>query len=184
MKKLLILLLMLVGVSAFAQKQKFIIVKTYKNGKATVSKIIPIAVQAPQVAKSVTKAKPQIKIKRIVKTVEIPVDRIVYKESIKYDTVRVPVEKIVEKQVIKQIPFETIVEKIVEKRIEAPITRNVYLGPNVLITNRHAIHGLGLSALIKNKHGELFQISGGMIMRQGLETPAPYINLGAFIKIK
>jgi hypothetical protein len=182
MKKLFILMLMLMGVSAFAQKPRFIIVKTYKNGKATVSKVIPIAAAPQPVIVPVVKVKP--KIKTITKTIQVPVERIVYKESIKYDTVKISVEKIVEKQVIKNIPFETIVEKIVEKRIETPPTRNIYLGPNAIVTDRNVVHGLGLSALIKNKHGEIFQINGGMIMREGLIAPTPYISLGAFIKIK
>jgi hypothetical protein len=179
MKNLFILMLMLMGVSAFAQKQKFIIVKSYKNGVATVSKVIPIPVPAPPVI-TIIKQKP----KRIIKKVEVPVERVVIKEVIKYDTVKVSVEKIVEKEVIKRIPYETLVEKVVEKRIETPPTRNIYLGPNLLITNRNTVHGLGLSTLIKNKHGEIFQINGGMIMREGLIAPTPYISLGAFIKLK
>ena len=73
MKKLYILLLMLMGVSAFGQKQKFIIVKTYKNGVATVSKVIPLPV--PQKIE-VTQIKyvPKIKIKKskpqIIKQIE------------------------------------------------------------------------------------------------------------------
>ena len=63
------------GVSAFAQKQRFIIIKTYKNGKATVSKVIPILPPAPQpVVVPVVKLKPKLKVKRIVKTVEVPVE--------------------------------------------------------------------------------------------------------------
>lgn len=63
------------GVSAFAQKQRFIIVKTYKNGKATISKVIPIAEPAPQpVIKPVVKLKSKPKIKRVVKTIEVPVE--------------------------------------------------------------------------------------------------------------
>lgn len=63
------------GVSAFGQKQKFIIVKTYKNGVATVSKIIPIAMPAPApVVVPVAKAKPKVKVKTITKTVEVPVE--------------------------------------------------------------------------------------------------------------
>ena len=173
-------MLMMLGVTTLAQKPKYIYLNAYSKGK--VVKTLRVIELVPKI----TLPKPQIKyITKVVnKKIKVPVEKIITKEVIKYDTVKVSVEKIVEKEVIKRIPFETIVEKIVEKRIEAPITRNVYIGPNMLITNRHAIHGLGLSALIKNKHGELFQISGGMIMRQGLETPAPYINLGAFIKIK
>jgi len=51
------------GVSAFAQKQKFIIIKTYKNGVATVSKVIPL--KQPQTI-NVTQIKyvPQVKIKK------------------------------------------------------------------------------------------------------------------------
>ena len=48
------------GVSAFGQKQKFIIVKSYKNGVATVSKIIPIAMPTPPPA-PVAKVKPKVK---------------------------------------------------------------------------------------------------------------------------
>jgi hypothetical protein len=171
---------MLMGVSAFAQKPKYIYLNAYSKGK--VIKTLRVIKLVPKM----TLPKPQIKYvtKVVKKKIEIPVEKVITKEIVKYDTVKVPVEKIVEKEVIKKVPYETLVEKVVEKRIETPPTRNVYLGPNLLITNRNSIHGLGLSALIKNKHGELFQISGGMIMRQGMETPAPFINLGAFIKIK
>ena len=63
------------GVSAFAQKQRFIIIKTYKNGKATVSKVIPILPPTPQpVVVPVVKSKPKLKVKRIIKTVEVPVE--------------------------------------------------------------------------------------------------------------
>lgn len=173
-------MLMLLGVTTYAQKPKYIYLNAYSKGKAIktlrVIKLVP----------KITLPKPQIKYvtKVINKKIEIPVEKIITKEVFKYDTIKVPVEKIVEKEVIKKVPYETIVEKVVEKRIEAPITRNVYLGPNVIVTDRNTVHGLGLSALIKNKHGEIFQLNGGMMMREGLTAPTPYINLGAFIKIK
>lgn len=173
-------MIMLLGVTAYAQKPKYVYVNTYFKGKRLktihVIKLVPKLILPP--------LPPKVKVVKITKQIEVPVERVVVKEIIKYDTVRVPVERIVEKEVIKRIPYETIVEKVVEKQIETPPTRNVYLGPNLLITNRNAIHGLGLSALIKNKHSEIFQITGGVIMRQGMETPAPYISLGAFIKLK
>ena len=80
MKKLYILLLMLMGVSAFGQKQKFIIVKTYKNGVATVSKVIPIPVPTPKpVIVPVAKA-PKPRVRTVTKTVEV----------LKYTMVSVP----------------------------------------------------------------------------------------------
>jgi hypothetical protein len=66
---------MLMGVSAFAQKQRFIIIKTYKNGVATVSKVIPIAMPAPKpVIVPVVKSKPKVKVKVINKFIEVPVE--------------------------------------------------------------------------------------------------------------
>lgn len=68
-------MLMLMGVSAFGQKQKFIIVKTYKNGVATVSKVIPIPLPAPTpVVVPVAKSKPKVKVRTVTKTVEVPVE--------------------------------------------------------------------------------------------------------------
>ena len=170
---------MLLGVTAYAQKPKYVYVNAYCKGKRLktlrVIKLVPKLVLPPQV-----------KVVKVTKHIEVPVDRIIYKEVIKYDTVKVPivVEKIVEKQVIKNVPYETITEKIVDRLVQVPITRDLYFGPNVIVTDRNTVHGLGLSTLIKNKHNEIFQINAGMMMRDGNTSPTPYVNFGAFIKIK
>lgn len=172
-------MVMLLGITAQAQKPKYVYINTYCKGKRL--KTIHVIKLVPKLV-----LPPQVKIIKIIKHIEVqvPVEKIITKEIIKYDTVKVPVEKIVERQVTQYIPVETIVEKIVEKRIEAPITKNIYLGPNFIVTDRNTVHGLGVNALIKNKYNEIFQIGGGMMMREGLTAPTSFVNLGVFIKLK
>ena len=172
-------MLVMLGVTAQAQKPKYVYVNTYCKGKRL--KTLRVIKLVPKVT-----LPSQVKVVKVTKHIEVPVDRVIYKEVIKYDTVKVPivVEKVVERQVPQFIPVETITEKIVDRVIQAPITRDIYLGPNVIVTDRNTVHGLGLSALIKNKHSEIFQISGGMMMRDGLAAPTPYVSFGAFIKLK
>ena len=211
MKKLYILLLVLMGVSAFAQKQKFIIVKTYKGGKATVSKIIPINV-APPIA-IIKPAKPKLIVKTKVKYVsrvdtiykhivetEIPVvdtaiivskyqavvtkkDKLVLADG--QGTVTIE-DKIAGNKFIYRTWLADINPRVVKevKEVEAKPKNSLYLGPNLISTPSRINHALGLSVLFKNKYNEIYHIGGGMIMRDGIIDPTPYINLGWYIKIK
>lgn len=180
------MLFMLLGVAALAQKPKYIIVKTYKDGQVISQKRLPIN-ECQQIVKTV----PVTKIVKKTVTVEVPVEKLVTKEVIKYDTIKIPVEKIVEKQVIKNIPYEVTVEKVVVKEVPAPATNAWYFGPSTMATLQNPNGGLGLnvatmgvSLLFKNKFSEIFQAGGGMMMRNGIQGPTPYVNFGWYIKIK
>ncbi len=178
------MLFMLLGVTALAQKPKYIIVKTYKNGQVIGQKRLPIQ-ECPPYVRTVHVPKG---VKKTI-TVEVPVEKIV--EVIKYDTVKIPVEKIVEKQVIKNIPYEVTVEKIVTKEVPAPLTNAWYFGPSSMATLQNPNGGLGLNVatmgvnlLFKNKYSEIFQAGAGVMLRTKSQGPTPYINLGWYIKIK
>ena len=202
---------MLMGVSAFAQKQKFIIVKSYKNGKATVSKVIPIAIQTPPPV--VKPSKPKLVVKTKVKYVS-RVDTI-YKHIVETQVPTVDTASIVSKYqavVTKKDKLVladgqgtvTIEDKIAGnkfiyrtwladinprvvkevKEVEAKPKNSLYLGPNLISTPSRINHALGVSLLFKSKYNEIYHVGAGMIMRDGIIDPTPYLNLGWYIKIK
>lgn len=212
MKKLYILLLMLMGVSAFAQKQKFIIVKTYKNGVATVSKIIPIAVPAPApVIVPVVKVKPKVKIKTVTKTVEVPVEVIkTVRDDRKVDSLQAVImsynvisnatdsyllehnqgivvvkEQLVGNKIVSRIWNADIKPVTKEKIVEIyrPKTVQWYMGPHITTNFTQPFQSFGISVVRKNLNDNMLQFQVGGNVHEGSMRPNAYMGIGMLLKL-
>jgi len=213
MKKLYILLLMLMGVSAFGQKQKFIIIKTYKNGVATVSKVIPI--KQPQTI-NVTQIKyvPQVKIKKS-KPQIVKVPQIEYKlvnvptAPTALDTVAILQQyypKNVHREVLtleegvgNVIITDTISHnrlvsrrwiadvkpKIKERIVEVyrPKTIQWYMGPHMTTNFTQPFQSFGLSIVRKSLNDNLLQLQVGGNVHEGSMRPNAYMGIGMLLKL-
>ena len=211
MKKLYILLLMLMGVSAFGQKQKFIIVKSYKNGVATVSKVIPIPLPTPPPAPivKIVKQKP----KRIVKTVEVPVEVVkTVTDDRKIDSLQAVImsynvisnstdsyllehnqgivvvkeqlvgNKIINRQWTADIqPIVKTKEKIVE--IYRPKEVQWYIGPHITTNFTQPFQSFGISVVRKNLNDNLLQFQVGGNVHEGSMRPNAYMGIGMLLKL-
>jgi len=211
MKKLYILLLMLMGVSAFGQKQKFIIVKSYKNGVATVSKVIPIPLPTPPPAPivKIVKQKP----KRIVKTVEVPVEVVkTVTDDRKIDSLQAVImsynvisnstdsyllehnqgivvvkeqlvgNKIINRQWTADIqPIVKTKEKIVE--IYRPKEIQWYIGPHITTNFTQPFQSFGISVVRKNLNDNLLQFQVGGNVHEGSMRPNAYMGIGMLLKL-
>ena len=210
MKKLYILLLMLMGVSAFGQKQKFIIVKSYKNGVATVSKIIPIAMPTPPPA-PVAKVKPKVKIRTVTKTVEV----------LKYTMVSVPTaptaldtvailqqyypknvhrevltleegvgnvvitDTISHNRLVSRRWIADIKPKVKERIVEVyrPKTVQWYMGPHITTNFTQPFQSFGLSVVRKSLNDNLIQFQVGGNVHEGSMRPNAYMGVGMLLKL-
>lgn len=211
MKKLYILLLMLMGVSAFGQKQKFIIVKSYKNGVATVSKVIPIPLPTPPPSPivKIVKQKP----KRIIKTVEVPVEVVkTVRDDRKIDSLQAVImsynvisnstdsyllehnqgivvvkeqlvgNKIINRQWTADIqPIVKTKEKIVE--IYRPKTVQWYMGPHITTNFSQPFQSFGLSIVRKNLNDNMIQFQVGGNVHEGSMRPNAYMGIGMLLKL-
>ena len=183
MKNLLVLMFMLLGVTAFSQSSKYVIIKKYKDGKL----ISQTAIAKPK-PDTVVVYKPTFV--EVVKEIPVEVEKVVTKE--------VEVEKVVEKVVEKEVPVEVVkeievpVEKVVVKEVEAPKTYKLYAGPHVMYSVHRTgtmlnLMGAGGSLLFKNKVDDIFHIGGGFLNNTRTSAsdklPTPYIMGGWYIKV-
>jgi hypothetical protein len=202
---------MLMGVSAFGQKQKFIIVKSYKNGVATVSKVIPIPLPTPPPAPivKIVKQKP----KRIVKTVEVPVEVVkTVTDDRKIDSLQAVImsynvisnstdsyllehnqgivvvkeqlvgNKIINRQWTADIqPIVKTKEKIVE--IYRPKEVQWYIGPHITTNFTQPFQSFGISVVRKNLNDNLLQFQVGGNVHEGSMRPNAYMGIGMLLKL-
>jgi len=202
---------MLMGVSAFGQKQKFIIVKSYKNGVATVSKVIPIPLPTPPPSPivKIVKQKP----KRIIKTVEVPVEVVkTVRDDRKIDSLQAVImsynvisnstdsyllehnqgivvvkeqlvgNKIINRQWTADIqPIVKTKEKIVE--IYRPKTVQWYMGPHITTNFSQPFQSFGLSIVRKNLNDNMIQFQVGGNVHEGSMRPNPYMGIGMLLKL-
>ena len=199
------------GVSAFGQKQKFIIVKSYKNGVATVSKIIPIAMPTPPPA-PVAKVKPKVKIRTVTKTVEVPKYTMVpvptaptaldtvailqqyYPKNVHREVLTleegvgnvVITDTISHNRLVSRRWIADIKPKVKERIVEVyrPKTVQWYIGPNFTSNVQQPFLSFGASILRKSLSDNIFQISIGTTVHEGIASPTPYFGFGGYIKIK
>jgi hypothetical protein len=202
---------MLMGVSAFGQKQKFIIIKSYKNGVATVSKVIPIPVPTPKpVIVPVAKA-PKPRVKTVTKTVEV----------LKYTMVPVPTAPtaldtvaILQQYYPKNVHKETLTledgignviitdtishnrlvsrrwvadvkPKVKERIVEVyrPKTVQWYMGPHMTTNFTQPFQSFGLSIVRKSLNDNLLQFQIGGNVHEGSMRPNPYMGIGMLLKL-
>jgi hypothetical protein len=204
---------MLMGVSAFGQKQKFIIIKTYKNGVATVSKVIPL--KQPQTI-NVTQIKyvPQVRIKK-------SKPQIVKVPQIEYKLVNVPTAPtaldtvaILQQYYPKNVHKETLTledgignviitdtishnrlvsrrwiadvkPKVKERIVEVyrPKTVQWYMGPHITTNFTQPFQSFGLSVVRKNLNDNLIQFQVGGNVHEGSMRPNAYMGVGMLLKL-
>ena len=211
MKKLYILLLMLMGVSAFGQKQKFIIVKTYKNGVATVSKVIPLPVpqkievtQIKYVPKiKIKKSKPQI-IKQIeYKLVNVPtaptaLDTVAilqqyYPKNVHKETLTLEdgignviiTDTISHNRLVSRRWIADVKPKVKERIVEVyrPKTVQWYMGPHMTTNFTQPFQSFGISVVRKNLNDNLLQFQIGGNVHEGSMRPNAYMGVGMLLKL-
>jgi hypothetical protein len=207
MKKL-ILLLILVSITALAQKPKYITVTSYSNGKAKVIKQIPYP-KPDTVYKVVTK----VRIKRVPKIVKVPVYSIV---TIPSPPTAIDTLAIIEKYHSKNIYKETIklpnnqgwvfivdtlaYNRHVGRHWHAEITprfitkdhivvmqdrSKIYFGASASTNFNGLFNFWGANLLFKSKDKSLLHVGAGMSMRQDENYGmSPYLTLGYYVKIK
>ncbi len=211
MKKLYILLLMLMGVSAFGQKQKFIIVKTYKNGVATVSKVIPLPVpqkievtQIKYVPKiKIKKSKPQI-IKQIeYKLVNVPtaptaLDTVAilqqyYPKNVHKETLTLEdgignviiTDTISHNRLVSRRWIADVKPKVKERIVEVyrPKTVQWYMGPHITTNFTQPFQSFGISVVRKNLNDNMIQFQVGGNVHEGSMRPNAYMGVGMLLKL-
>ena len=211
MKKVLLGLLMLSGVLAYGQKPKYLVFKTYKDGKVIGQKYVKIPPQKIEVTQikyvpqiKIKKSKPQI-VKQIeYKLVEIPTKataldttailqqyypKNVHKETIILEdgvgtiqiTDTISHNRLVSRKWLADVKPQ-VKEKIVE--IYRPKTVQWYIGPNFTSNVKQPFLSFGASVLRKGLSDNIFQISIGTTVHEGVASPTPYFGFGGYFKIK
>ena len=198
------------GVSAFGQKQKFIIVKTYKNGVATVSKIIPIAMPTPPPA-PVAKVKPKVKIRTVTKTVEVPKYTMVsvptaptaldtvailqqyYPKNVHREVLTleegvgniVITDTISHNRLVSRRWIADVKPKVKERIVEVyrPKTVQWYMGPHITTNFTQPFQSFGLSVVRKSLNDNLIQFQVGGNVHEGSMRPNAYMGVGMLLKL-
>lgn len=201
------------GVSAFAQKQKFIIIKTYKNGVATVSKVIPLK-QPQTINFTQIKYVPQVKIKK-------SKPQIVKVPQIEYKLVNVPTAPtaldtvaILQQYYPKNVHKETLTledgignviitdtishnrlvsrrwvadvkPKVKERIVEVyrPKTVQWYMGPHITTNFTQPFQSFGISVVRKNLNDNMIQFQVGGNVHEGSMRPNAYMGVGMLLKL-
>ena len=198
------------GVSAFGQKQKFIIVKSYKNGVATVSKIIPIAMPTPPPA-PVAKVKPKVKIRTVTKTVEVPKYTMVsvptaptaldtvailqqyYPKNVHREVLTLEegvgnvmiTDTISHNRLVSRRWIADVKPKVKEKIVEVyrPKTVQWYMGPHITTNFTQPFQSFGLSIVRKSLNDNLLQLQVGGNVHEGSMRPNAYMGVGMLLKL-
>ena len=211
MKKVLLGLLMLSGVLAYGQKPKYLVFKTYKDGKVIGQKYVKIPPQKIEVTQikyvpqiKIKKSKPQI-VKQIeYKLVEIPTKataldttailqqyypKNVHKETITLEdgvgTIQIT-DTISHNRLVSRKWLADVKPKVKERIVEIyrPKTVQWYIGPNFTSNVKQPFLSFGASVLRKGLSDNIFQISIGTTVHEGVASPTPYFGFGGYFKIK
>jgi hypothetical protein len=203
---------MLMGVSAFGQKQKFIIVKSYKNGVATVSKVIPI--KQPQTV-NVTQIKyvPQVRIKKskpqIVKEIEYKLVNVptaptaldtvailqqYYPKNVHREVLTLEegvgnviiTDTISHNRLVSRRWIADIKPKVKERIVEVYRPKEIqwYVGPLITTNFTQPIQSFGISVIRKSLNDNLIQFQVGGNVHEGTMKPNAYMGVGMLLKLK
>ena len=212
MKKLLVMsALLLSSMLATAQTAKVLRVKSYKDGKIIGTKtyniIQPINVtQIKFVPKTrtITKTKvvnvPKIEYKLLeVPTKATALDttailqqyypKNVHKETITLEdgvgTIQIT-DTISHNRLVSRKWLADVKPKVKERIVEIyrPKTVQWYIGPNFTSNVKQPFLSFGASVLRKGLSDNIFQISVGTTVHEGVASPTPYFGLGGYFKIK
>jgi hypothetical protein len=210
MKKVLLGLLMLSGVLAYGQTAKVLRVKSYKDGKVIGTKtyniIQPINVtQTKLIPKiKIVKSKPKIVKVSEYKLVNVPtaptaLDTIailqqyypknVHKETLTLEdgvgTIQIT-DTISHNRLVSRKWLADVKPKVKERIVEIyrPKTVQWYIGPNFTSNVKQPFLSFGASVLRKGLSDNIFQISVGTTVHEGVASPTPYFGFGGYFKIK
>jgi hypothetical protein len=210
MKKVLLGLLMLSGVLAFAQKPKYLVFKTYKDGIVIGQRYVKIpereTIQITQIkyVPKIKKSKPQIIKQLEYKLVNVPtpptaLDTIailqqyypknVHKETITLEdgvgniqiTDTISHNRLVSRKWIADVKPQ-IKERVVE--IYRPKEVQWYMGPNITTNFTQPIQSFGISVIRKNLNDNLIQFQVGGNVHEGTMRPNAYFGIGGLLKLK
>lgn len=211
MKKVLLGLLMLAGVLAYGQKPKYLVFKTYKDGKVIGQKYVKIPPQKVEVTQ--IKFVPQIRIKKskpqIVKVPEYKIVNVqtlptaldtvailqqyypknVHKETITLEdgvgniqiTDTISHNRLVSRKWLADVK-PRVKEKIVE--IYRPKEVQWYMGPHITTNFTQPIQSFGLSIVRKSLNDNLIQFQVGGNVHEGTMRPNAYFGIGGLLKLK
>jgi hypothetical protein len=202
---------MLMGVSAFGQKQKFIIVKSYKNGVATVSKVIPI--KQPQTI-NVTQIKyvPQVRFKKskpqIVKEIEYKLVNVptaptaldtvailqqYYPKNVHREVLTLEegvgnviiTDTISHNRLVSRRWIADVKTKVKDRIVEVyrPNTVQLYMGPHITTNFTQPFQSFGLSVVRKSLNDNLIQFQVGGNVHEGSMRPNAYMGVGMLLKL-
>ena len=198
---------MLSGVLAYGQTLTF---KSYKNGQIIATKTIPYPTKV--VTRVVYKYVPVVKIKKVnvpvvkieYKLVEIPTKataldttailqqyypKNVHKETITLEdgvgTIQIT-DTISHNRLVSRKWLADVKPKVKEKIVEIyrPKTVQWYIGPNFTSNVKQPFLSFGASVLRKSLSDNIFQISIGSTVHEGVTSPTPYFGFGGYFKIK
>ena len=161
MKKLLVMsALVLSSMLATAQTAKVLRVKSYKDGKIIGTKTYNIIQPI-----NVTQTKIVPKTRTITKT------KIVKVPKIEYKLVEVPTKA-------TALDTTAILQQYYPKKVQW------YVGPNFTSNVKQPFLSFGASVLRKSLSDNIFQISIGTTVHEGVASPTPYFGFGGYFKIK
>jgi hypothetical protein len=203
---------MLMGVSAFGQKQKFIIVKSYKNGVATVSKVIPIK-QPQKIEVTQIKYVPQVRIKKskpqIVKEIEYKLVNVptaptaldtvailqqYYPKNVHREVLTLEegvgnviiTDTISHNRLVSRRWIADIKPKVKERIVEVYRPKEIqwYVGPLITTNFTQPIQSFGISVIRKSLNDNLIQLQVGGNVHEGTMKPNAYMGVGMLLKLK
>jgi hypothetical protein len=209
MKKVVLGLLMLSGVLAFAQKPKYLVFKTYKDGKVIGQKYVKIPeketiqVTTIKFVPKIKKVKPQIIKQLEYKLVNVPtaptaLDTIailqqyypknVHKETITLEdgvgniqiTDTISHNRLVSRKWVADVKPH-IKEKVVE--IYRPKEVQWYMGPHITTNFTQPFQSFGLSIVRKSLNDNLIQFQVGGNVHEGTMRPNAYFGIGGLLKL-
>ena len=200
------------GVSAFGQKQKFIIVKSYKNGVATVSKVIPIK-QPQKIEVTQIKYVPQVRIKKskpqIVKEIEYKLVNVptaptaldtvailqqYYPKNVHREVLTLEegvgnviiTDTISHNRLVSRRWIADIKPKVKERIVEVYRPKEIqwYVGPLITTNFTQPIQSFGISVIRKSLNDNLIQLQVGGNVHEGTMKPNAYMGVGMLLKLK
>lgn len=210
MKKVVLGLLMLSGVLAFAQKPKYLVFKTYKDGKVIGQRYVKLPEQETiritqiKFVPKIKKVKPQIVKQLEYKLVNVPtaptaLDTIailqqyypknVHKETITFEdgagTIQI-IDSISHNRLIHREWLADVKPRVRQTIVEVYRPKEVqwYMGPLITTNFTQPIQSFGLSIVRKSLNDNLIQFQVGGNVHEGTMRPNAYFGIGGLLKLK
>lgn len=201
---------MLTGVLVYGQKPKYLVFKTYKDGKVIGQKYVKIPPQKVEVTQikyvpkiQIKKSKPQI-VKQIeYKLVEIPTKATAldttailqqyYPKNVHNETLTLEngagtiqiTDTISHNRLVSRSWVGNVKPRIREKIVEIYRPKEVqwYMGPHITTNFTQPIQSFGVSLLRKSLNDNIIQLQIGGNVHEGTMRPNAYFGIGGFLKL-